>query len=530
MILNENGKLIEVENDSIGDSLFSANSDKRLDSHSKILVISENSSDIFMVKSFLKKNDGYHVYEAHNVNSAMIILDTINIDLIVVDDRLSKIDGYDMIDRLNSFEALRDIPKVLMLTQDYKIEKKENFDVEDVDFIKKPLDKSIFVNRIKSIIKAKSNQGSYFSNMIDFKLSEVKNYLGIYKSFFELEENILFLYDAKKNRVLETNSKFLNFFGSMRLFNRVISSSKLLKKFVPFSDEANYINHYQKNEWIESLEMLESFTFMVKVKISNKDYSFMISMTKVDLANKDLYIIKLKNAHDYVATSSEVKVLNSNMKIQEDKLSILKTDISLLKDNSKYLGNGYMVDIINRLEKNIYSLDDSFVEVTEKEDEIKTINAFFLVAKILKDKYIKKNAYLNRMKVDSILEENSQMIQINTDPDSLNEIVIGILNIYFGNGATTKLVEDRFDVNLANTATHLNMEFVSYKGIDFNDDSSLVGRLLGKTSHREFEVNSFREDILPKYIYTALKKLNAKLNMKAENNKNIILVSIPLEK
>ena len=138
----------------------------------KVLIISESSSDIFMINNFLSKNSGFRVDEAVNLSSAFKIINHLSLDLIIVDDMLSQIDGYSVVDKLNSDPISRHIPKILLLSENYNIDKKNSIQNDNVTFIQKPLNAIDFKYKVRSTIELFYQSNGYFQNMADIKYLE----------------------------------------------------------------------------------------------------------------------------------------------------------------------------------------------------------------------------------------------------------------------------------------------------------------------------------------------------------------------
>ncbi len=521
------GDINTIEAGTSKDSHFkSTQESKKLKKLNKILVISKNSSDIYMVKKYLPKSDGYKIHEASTASAALKVMHYLNLDLIIVDDKLDDIDGYEMIEKLNHMDIVKDIPKILLLTQDYKTEKKESFVCANLDYVKKPLDKVIFRIRVKHLIE-NSKQGyakkSYFKQLSVKKIEEAQEYLTIYQDIFEYGEDIMCLYDSQCGEIVESNQKFEKFFLNLTLFNRIISNPRLARKFVPVMEEANYLNYYAPEEWMQTLIASCDFNYLVKLQRDYKEYSFNIAVKKLVLLNRDVYLIKLSNIYDYLPKKSHKKV-DSSLVLKEKNLASFKDDFIALRDNLR------LQNIENpTIEKNLYQLstklsilcdDVSIVQDFKKE---KQVNLFFTIAQLLKEKFVNKHIYLNNYKVDTLFDENSEEIIVSLDVNLILETIEGILNNYYSGVFSDESRAKRVDISVVKNETELALELKIEEERATNH--SLTQRIFSKSSENDL---GERDETLPKRIKQSLTQLKATINKYDENGVQIFKIVIPL--
>ncbi len=494
----------------------------------KILIISESSSDIFLINKFLSKNSGFRVDEAVNLSSAFKIINHLSLDLIIVDDMLSKMDGYDVVDRLNIEEASKNIPKILLLSENYNVKKRDNFKGINVDFIQKPLSITDFKHRVKSIIKLSYNANGYFQNMADIKYFESKDYISVYKNFFDLDSNILFVYDKNNHRVIDANRSFNSAFLSIYHFNRVISSEKLFKKFIPYMEEDNYLNHYDPSSWLKMITFSDKSSFMLQVNMSGQLYNFMLEFNNISIFNENIFICKFIN----LDTISPFELYNrSNILVQKDELQNLQKSLELIKEQVGYLSGGFMSENLynelDRLKLRVNSLVNG--EKNSSRDskiEFDSVNVYELIGKVLQEKYSMKKVSLNGIDIHEISNFDKKSIYIDIDSSLLKDLVSGILSSYFGGDFDESSNNGFLRVEVYEDQNSLLIDIREPKIVQ--SKNFFIDKFFKKDDNNN-EFIDFSNEILPKSVEYAISKLSVKLKKALISNENIFLISIPLK-
>ncbi len=486
----------------------------------KVLVLSENSSDIFMIKKMLPKEDGYKIYEVSTLAEALKVLNYLTLDLILVDDMLSGLDGYASIHKLNKLEVAKEIPKILLLTQDYKLEKKESIESDNFDFVKKPFDAVIFKLRVKLMLKHSSqtqDRKSYFKRLANQAFLEAQASMDIYQEIFESSEKMMCIYDANLGKVVEANAIFEKFFIHVNAFNRIISHDAIARKFVPLTDESNYLNYYAPSEWMQTLIDGMGFTYLIKLKRDYKEYSFNIALQKMNGATGNLYVIKLFNIYDYLPKNKREKS-ETKLPLKEQNLAVFKEDFLHLREEirrSKSV-NKEIETLLYKMSSKLSIVCDD-VSIVNDYNQPKEINVYFLIAQLLKKKFMGKNIYINNQKVDKFLEENGQDIYLPIQADAMYDVIFGILNNYYGSAFNTTTTYKRLDIMIhQDEALHIVLK------MDKSSDQGMVGNLLSKMQASNEEI------VLPKNVKQALKQLQGDIEKVEEKGCIVFNIKIAL--
>ena len=484
----------------------------------KVLLISQNSADIFLVNKLLNEIGDFKVYEAGTLKAAQKVLSYHTLNLIIVDDKLPSVSGYEIIDRLNRSKVLKDVSKVMLLTNGYNESIYVDVNFDNLDFIKKPIDKMIFKTRIQSILKNQQDKfksGSIFENMIDEKISEAKEFLKIYKSFLDIDQNLLFVYDKRANKIVESNKVFNRFFGENKLFNKILANPKLLKRFIPSSSDPSYLNSHHISTWLSLLTSATDFNFLLTIKNRSKEYTFNVLVNKMKLFKKEMYIVKLSNHNIDLVGTKQQKMQNQNI---NSSLFALRNAIEELEPSKEkdQIEEGIR-DILNELQIPVSNFEKQIVEEKITDE----INVYFEIAKILKDRVDQIEATLNARVINNDFKLDREYLYANISSDDLVHAVRGILESYHD------MENLKVDINLFQFENSLKIEMITSK-----KDSDDFTHMLVNTIHK---IESYFKDdgqllleTAPKQVQNALDNMNADVKTYFDGNQNVFLITIPL--
>lgn len=478
----------------------------------KILLISHNSLDIFLVNKLLNEIGNFKVYEAGNLKAAMKIVSYIELDLIFIDDTLPSISTYEILTRLERNMMLKNVPKLVLLTQDYQKTNYNQIALDNIDFIKKPIDHMIFKTRVHSILKNREvhfQMGSVFENMIDTKINEAKEFLKIYQSFLDIDQNLLCVYDKQNNQIVESNKHFIKFFGEHSLTNRVLSNPRLMKRFISQQRDPNYLNAHPVDTWIDLITGAKEFNFLITLHNRGKDFTFSVSVNPMLLFKKEMYVIKLSNHNIYISNAARVK--SGDMKAIDTALFALHETIESLETipQKSALKNGM------RLLLDTLQFEDRYFQ-TDKEIK-EEINVYFVIASLFKRDLNMIRSTLNDVPIDETFDENRSQILARIDADALYEGVRGIVESYHD------IQNLHADIKLFSKEGELKIEIITFYKEDSTNQPGLVEKLLGKDQSAQ---SSY--DTMPKNVDLALTSMGAEIKSYFSSGQNIFMITIPI--
>jgi DNA-binding response OmpR family regulator len=115
-----------------------------------ILIVDDDPHIRELVAHFLTL-EGFDIYEAVNGKDALNILDTVKVDLLILDIMMPEIDGWQLCHTIRKYYD--DIP-ILMLTVKSEIpDKVKGFEVGADDYLVKPFDPIELVVRVKALLR-----------------------------------------------------------------------------------------------------------------------------------------------------------------------------------------------------------------------------------------------------------------------------------------------------------------------------------------------------------------------------------------
>jgi len=135
-----------------------------------ILVVDDNENNRFLLKDLLSGYPDMEVMEATSGTAALMLCIEYDFNLILLDVQMPGMDGYETARHLQMTERTREIP-IIFLTAVYKSEEfiKRGYAVGAVDYLTKPLDDNILLNRIRHYQHMREREVSLMSAMTQMR-------------------------------------------------------------------------------------------------------------------------------------------------------------------------------------------------------------------------------------------------------------------------------------------------------------------------------------------------------------------------
>ena len=115
-----------------------------------ILVVDDDKNTRLFFKTVLE-NEKYSVSTASNGKEAMALLDSVHIDLVVLDIMMPEMDGYAFTKALR--ESNNSLPILMVSAKQQAEDKKKGFLVGTDDYMVKPIDEEEMLLRIKALLR-----------------------------------------------------------------------------------------------------------------------------------------------------------------------------------------------------------------------------------------------------------------------------------------------------------------------------------------------------------------------------------------
>lgn len=118
-----------------------------------ILIVDDMITNILILSDLLK--DEYDIKIAKSGLKAIEIANSQNIDLILLDIEMPKMNGYEVCKNLKNSEKTKNIPIIFVTARNSETDEEEGLNLRAIDYITKPFNKTIVKLRVRNHIKLK---------------------------------------------------------------------------------------------------------------------------------------------------------------------------------------------------------------------------------------------------------------------------------------------------------------------------------------------------------------------------------------
>ena len=130
----------------------------------RILIVDDEDNIRLVIKEYLK-NENYLVDEASNGLEALDKIEKNKYDLMILDIMMPKMDGFDLLKRIDSNKM---IPTIMLSARDDEYDKLDGFRLGVDDYVTKPFSPKELMARVKAVITR--TQG----NLENYKLDDLE--------------------------------------------------------------------------------------------------------------------------------------------------------------------------------------------------------------------------------------------------------------------------------------------------------------------------------------------------------------------
>ena len=131
----------------------------------KLLIVDDEKLIRDVIKEYALL-ENYEIFEAENGIEALKIIEQENIDLIVLDIMMPKMDGYTFFSKL---KEEKNIPTIILSARNDEYDKLLGFELGVDDYLTKPFSPKELIARIKAIVR----RGKPYENKFTYKTLEV---------------------------------------------------------------------------------------------------------------------------------------------------------------------------------------------------------------------------------------------------------------------------------------------------------------------------------------------------------------------
>jgi len=136
-----------------------------------VLTVDDNPNNLFTLKELIKKTENIKIYEAASGHEALQTALEQDINLILLDVQMPKMDGFEIAKLLKLKNKTKDIP-IVFLTAVFKTDEffKQGYKLGAVDYLTKPFDDNLLINKIelyKSLFEKQKEVEKYTQKLIE---------------------------------------------------------------------------------------------------------------------------------------------------------------------------------------------------------------------------------------------------------------------------------------------------------------------------------------------------------------------------
>ncbi|MBD3306822.1 response regulator [candidate division KSB3 bacterium] len=118
----------------------------------KSVLIVDDSAVIRDSLGFLLETEGFTVQTAENGLEGLEKLQTHQFDTIIADINMPQMHGYDLIRAIRQYEQYRDVPIIILTTEEEARDKKQGFEAGANLFLIKPTDPKKMIKYVKMFL------------------------------------------------------------------------------------------------------------------------------------------------------------------------------------------------------------------------------------------------------------------------------------------------------------------------------------------------------------------------------------------
>lgn len=236
----------------------------------KTIMIVEDDTNIQDIIAFNLEKEGYKVFTADNGEEALEIMGEEDIDLILMDVMMPKMDGFEC---TTEIRKVSNVPIILLTALDTENDKLKGFDLEINDYIVKPFGIREVIARVKTQLRLVENNGSTQKDKNIIKINNITLNTLTYQTVL----------DSGKTAYL-TNTEYLLLMFLHNNPNKIYSREELLKEI-----------------WEKSIDDLRTVDVTIR-RIREKIEDDPSNPTNIKtLRNRGYYLVRSEDNNDKIS-------------------------------------------------------------------------------------------------------------------------------------------------------------------------------------------------------------------------------------
>lgn len=125
----------------------------------KILVVDDDKKSRYLV-SFLLEKEGFEVIMATNGLEGIEAAEKQQVDLIIMDIKMPKMDGYETTRRIRRLKKYKSIPIIALTSYAITEDKEKAIKAGCTGYMSKPITPEIFISEIKKFLEVKHEKSN----------------------------------------------------------------------------------------------------------------------------------------------------------------------------------------------------------------------------------------------------------------------------------------------------------------------------------------------------------------------------------
>ena len=203
-----------------------------------ILIVEDELRIRILLRDYFKK-DGFSIVEASDGQEALKAFSENNIDLVILDIMMPKINGFEV---CKTIRSVSNIPIILLTAREEEEDKLHGYDLGADDYVTKPFSPKVLVAKVKALLKRtlSDNINKNLSNFDGLKINKLSHEVTLDGTQLSLspKEYDLLLYLTSNKGIALSRDKILDnvwgydYFGDIRTVDTNIKRlrEKLLHK------------------------------------------------------------------------------------------------------------------------------------------------------------------------------------------------------------------------------------------------------------------------------------------------------------
>jgi len=118
-----------------------------------VLIVDDDDRNIFALESFLETLDVTIIVAKNGKEALSVLDDQLTVDLILLDMMMPVMDGFETLNKLSQNDELKHIPVIAVTAKAMKGDKEKCIKAGAWDYISKPLDLKLLVEKMNNLIK-----------------------------------------------------------------------------------------------------------------------------------------------------------------------------------------------------------------------------------------------------------------------------------------------------------------------------------------------------------------------------------------